>query len=126
MIRRLSVLSAGLALGLAAALCGPATGVSGAEPDALFDASAANEGLARPSSSASASRVIIPLPEEAAEIYVGDPKIATAIVRSARLIYVAGLANGQTTIFALAPHGRKIETIEVSVGRDVGDLKRSP
>ena len=66
--------------------------------------------------------VIVDLPEEAGEIYVGDPKIANAIVRSARRIYVSGVANGQTSIFALARDGRKIETIEVSVGRDVGEL----
>ena len=66
--------------------------------------------------------VIVDLPEEAGEIYVGDPKIANAIVRSAKRIYVSGVANGQTSIFALAKDGRKIETIEVSVGRDVGEL----
>jgi len=66
--------------------------------------------------------VIIDLPEDAAEIYVGDPKIANAIVRSARRIYVSAVANGQTTIFALAGDGRRITTIEVSVGRDVGEL----
>jgi pilus assembly protein CpaC len=66
--------------------------------------------------------VIVDLPEDAAEIYVGDPKIANAIVRSARRIYVSAAANGQTTIFALAGDGRRIAKIEVSVGRDVGEL----
>ena len=66
--------------------------------------------------------MIVDLPEEAGEIYVGDPKIANAIVRSAKRIYVSGVANGQTSIFALAQDGRKIATIEVSVGRDVGEL----
>src|SRR5271165_7591809 len=67
--------------------------------------------------------VIVDLPEEAGEIYVGDPKTANAIVRSAKRIYISGVANGQTTIFALARDGRRIETIEVSVGSvDVGGL----
>jgi pilus assembly protein CpaC len=66
--------------------------------------------------------VIVDLPEEAGEIYVGDPKIANAIVRSARRVYISGVANGQTSIFALARDGRKIATLEVSVGRDVGEL----
>ncbi len=66
--------------------------------------------------------VIVDLPGEAAEIYVGDPRIATAIVRSAKRIYVSALANGQTTIFALGKDGRKIAIIQVSVGRDVGEL----
>ena len=66
--------------------------------------------------------MIVDLPEEAGEIYVGDPKIANAIVRSARRVYISGVANGQTSIFALARDGRKIATIEVLVGRDVGEL----
>jgi len=65
---------------------------------------------------------IIDLPEDASEIYVGDPKIANAIVRSARRIYVSAVANGQTTIFALGAGGRKIAAIDVSVGRDVNAL----
>ena len=65
---------------------------------------------------------IVDLPEDASEIYVGDPKIANAIVRSARRIYVSAVANGQTTIFALGAGGRKIAAIDVSVGRDVNAL----
>jgi len=66
--------------------------------------------------------LIIDLPEDAAEIFVGEPKVANAIVRSARRLYISTLAAGQTTIFALAADGRKIAVIEVSVGRDVGEL----
>ena len=68
--------------------------------------------------------VIVDLPEDAAEIFVGEPKVANAIVRSARRVYISTLAAGQTTIFALAADGRKIAVLEVSVGRDVGSLKQ--
>ncbi len=68
--------------------------------------------------------VIVDLPEDASEIYVGDPRIANAIVRSARRIYVSGIANGQTTIFALGRDGRKIAIVDVAVGRDVGELSQ--
>jgi pilus assembly protein CpaC len=66
--------------------------------------------------------VIVDLPEEAGEIYVGDPGVANAIVRSAKRVYISGVANGQTSIFALARDGRKIATIQVSVGRAVAEL----
>ena len=66
--------------------------------------------------------VIVDLPEDAAEIFVGEPKVANAIVRSARRLYISTLSAGQTTIFALAANGRKIAVLEVSVGRDVGEL----
>ncbi len=52
--------------------------------------------------------MIVDLPEDAQEIFVGDPKIANAIVRSARRLYISTLEAGQTTIFALAGDGRKI------------------
>jgi pilus assembly protein CpaC len=65
---------------------------------------------------------IADLPEEAGEIYVGDPSVANAIVRSAKRVYISGVANGQTSIFALARDGRRIAGIQVSVGRAVGEL----
>ena len=84
--------------------------------------SSASDSAARSLQLGVGKSVIVDLAEEAGEIYVGDPKIANAIVRSARRVYISGVANGQTTIFALARDGRKIATIEVSVGRDVGEL----
>ena len=68
--------------------------------------------------------MIVDLPEDATEIFVGEPKVANAIVRSARRIYISTLSAGQTTIFALGPNGRKIAVLEISVGRDVGELAR--
>jgi pilus assembly protein CpaC len=66
--------------------------------------------------------IIFDLPEEAGEIYVGDPGVANAIVRSAKRVYISGVANGQTSIFALARDGRRIAAIQVSVGRAVTEL----
>jgi pilus assembly protein CpaC len=68
--------------------------------------------------------VIVDLPQDASEIFVGDPKVANAVVRSARRLYVAAVANGQTTIFALAADGSKIAAIDVTVGRDIGELQQ--
>jgi pilus assembly protein CpaC len=67
--------------------------------------------------------VIIDLPSEASEIFVGDPAVANAIVRSARRLYIDAVANGQTSIFALDKNGRQIAVLEVSVGRDIGALQ---
>ena len=38
-------------------------------------------------------------------------QVANAIVRSAKRVYISGVANGQTSIFALARDGRRIEDI---------------
>ena len=68
--------------------------------------------------------VIIDLPEDAAEIFVGNPKVANAVVRSARKLYIIGIADGQTTVFALDFQGRQIAALEISIGRDVGELQQ--
>ncbi|HUO53898.1 MAG TPA: type II and III secretion system protein family protein [Rhodoblastus sp.] len=67
--------------------------------------------------------IIVDLPSDAGEIFVGNPAIANAVVRSARKIYVIGQAPGQTTIYAMDKQGRRIATLELSVGRDIGQLQ---
>ncbi len=120
-----SALDAALALGLAAAfLCAPNSTSGAAEAGAPSVARSAAGGLVRNLQLGVGKSVIVDLPEEAAEIYVGDPRIASAVVRTARRIYVSAIANGQTTVFALAGDGRQIAALEVSVGRDVGELTR--
>jgi pilus assembly protein CpaC len=68
--------------------------------------------------------VIIDLPREASEIFVANPKVANAVVRSTKKLYVIAMENGQTTIFATDAQGRQIATIEISVGRDIQELDR--
>ena len=66
--------------------------------------------------------VVLDLPRDAAEIVVGNPAIANAIVRTPRKIYLMGAAQGQTTVFAVDSQGRQFAKYELSVGRDVGEL----
>ena len=68
--------------------------------------------------------VILDLPEEAAEIFVGNPAVANAVVRTARKLYVIGVANGQTSIYALDRQGRQFVSYEISIGRDIGELSQ--
>ncbi|MDB5593701.1 MAG: secretin [Hyphomicrobiales bacterium] len=68
--------------------------------------------------------IILDLPRDAAEIFVGNPKVANAVVRSARKLYIIGMEGGQTTIFAMDSTGRQIANIEISIGRDIGELDR--
>lgn len=68
--------------------------------------------------------VIVSLPRDAAEIFVANPKVANAVVRSARTLYVIAVAGGQTTIFAMDKAGQQITRVEISVGRDIGELGR--
>ena len=72
----------------------------------------------------SGKSMVVDLPSDASEVFVGNPQVANAVVRSARRLYVMAVANGQTTIFALDKAGQQIATLElVVVGRDLSDLK---
>ena len=67
--------------------------------------------------------VIVDLPSDASEVFVGRPEVANAVVRSPRRLYVMAIARGPTTIFALDKDGRQITTLEINViGRDIGEL----
>jgi pilus assembly protein CpaC len=63
---------------------------------------------------------IIELPQDAAEIFVANPKVANAVVRSPRKLYVVGMDTGQTSVVALDQQGREIEHLELSVRREIG------
>lgn len=98
----------------------------------LGSASAGRVGV-EPASAASYSQrltlgvgraIIVDLPGEASEIIVGDPKVANAVVRSARKIYVMGVSTGQTTIIALDKAGAQIANVDLNVGRDLGELSK--
>ncbi|MDX7952765.1 type II and III secretion system protein family protein [Lichenihabitans sp. Uapishka_5] len=65
---------------------------------------------------------IVDLPGDASEVFIGNPAVANAVVRSAHKMFVMGVANGQTTIFALDKAGNQLATLELTVGRDTSEL----
>ena len=67
--------------------------------------------------------IVVDLPRDAAEIFIGNPKVANAVVRSAHKLYIIGTAEGQTTVFALDAQGRQFARLEISIGADVGNLE---
>ena len=116
---RLATLTAG-ALGVFLALAPPL--VSPALSAEASSAAQKGAAIARNIQLGVGKSMIIDLPEDANEIYVGEPKVANAIVRSARRLYISAIANGQTSIFAIDKNGRQIAALQVTVGRDVNVL----
>jgi pilus assembly protein CpaC len=116
--------SAPLWAGLFVALFGAAqeTRMPAAAAEIADASSAAASGAVRRLQMGVGKSVIVDLPAEASEIFIGDPTVANAIVRSTRRLYIDAVANGQTSIFALDKDGRRIVVFEISVGRDVGEL----
>lgn len=68
---------------------------------------------------------VVSLPRDAKEVFVADPAIANAVVRSSRKAYLIGSAPGQTDVKFLDEDGREIASYEVSVSRDVGSIRSS-
>ncbi len=68
--------------------------------------------------------VIVDLPRDAAEVFVADPKVANAVVRSARKLYLIAAGPGQTSIYAMDSEGRQFAAFDITIGRDIGELDR--
>ena len=66
--------------------------------------------------------IIVDLPQDASEIFVADPKVANAVVRSSRKLYLIATGTGQTSVFAMDAQGRQIAALDITIGRDVGEL----
>lgn len=78
--------------------------------------------LSRRLSLGAGKSLIVDLPKDVTEVVVGNPKVADAVVRTPRKIYVIAGETGQTTIIGLDSSGRQVANLEISVGRDVGEL----
>jgi pilus assembly protein CpaC len=69
--------------------------------------------------------LIVDLPRDAKEVFVANPRVANAVVRSARKLFIIGVADGATSIFAMDGDGQQIAALEISVGRDLNVLRQT-
>lgn len=69
--------------------------------------------------------VIVDLPRDAKEVFVANPKVANAVVRSTRKVFVIGMENGATSIFIMDAEGRQITALDVTVARDLNVLRQT-
>ena len=69
--------------------------------------------------------LIIELPRDAKEVFVANPKVANAVVRSARKLFIIGVSDGSTSIFAMDGEGQQIAALDISVGRDLNVLRQT-
>jgi len=67
--------------------------------------------------------VAIDLPADIKDVLVADPKIANAVVRSSRRVYMIGVSVGQTNIFFFDAEGRQIAGFDIAVTRDLNGLR---
>ena len=69
--------------------------------------------------------LIIDLPRDAKEVFVANPKVANAVVRSTRKVFIIGMENGATSIFIMDAEGRQISALDVTVARDLNVLRQT-
>jgi pilus assembly protein CpaC len=66
---------------------------------------------------------IIDLPSEVKDVLVADPKIANAVIRSARRAYIIGAAVGQTNVVFFDAEGLQIAAYDIAIKRDLNGVR---
>lgn len=109
------------AFALLALLAGPAPaqerGALGPAP--VLSVGAAEAASTRKIALTAGRSVIVDLPRDAKEVFVANPGVANAVVRSTRKIFVIGMADGATSIFIMDADGHQIAALDVTVARDL-------
>lgn len=67
--------------------------------------------------------VAIDLPRDIKDVLVADPKIANAVVRTSRRVYIIGVEVGQTNMFFFDADGRQIAGFDIAVTRDLNGVR---
>ncbi len=67
--------------------------------------------------------IVIDLPRDIKDVLIADPKIATAVIRSAQRAYIIGAAVGQTNIVFFDSAGLQIAAYDIAVKRDLNGLR---
>ena len=63
------------------------------------------------------------MPADIKDVLVADPKIANAVIRSSRRVYMIGVAVGQTNIFFFDADGKQIAGFDIAVKRDLNGVR---
>src|SRR4029079_5025260 len=84
---------------------------------------AASEGTSRFVPLGIGKSIAIDLPADIKDVLVADPKIANAVIRTSRRVYIIGVEIGQTNIFFFDAEGRQIAGCDIAVTRDLNGVR---
>jgi pilus assembly protein CpaC len=65
--------------------------------------------------------IVVDLPRSAKEVFIGNPEIANAVIRTSRKMYVIAISEGTTTMFVNDANGRQIAAFDVNVAKERGN-----
>ena len=109
---------------LAAAVLAPGLAARAADPARMPVVQvAASESTSRFVALGIGKSVAIDLPSDIKDVLVADPKIANAVVRTSRRVYIIGATVGQTNIFFFDAEGRQIAGFDIAVTRDLNGVR---
>ena len=108
---------------LAASVLTPLTPAVPADARMAVVQVAASEGTSRFVPLGIGKSIAIDLPADIKDVLVADPKIANAVIRTSRRVYIIGVAVGQTNIFFFDGEGRQIAGFDIAVTRDLNGLR---
>ena len=63
--------------------------------------------------------IVIDLPRDAAEVFVSEPKVANAVVRTARKVFIIGTGAGTTSVFVTDKNGGQIAALDIGVAKEL-------
>ncbi|CCE00070.1 putative Pilus assembly protein cpaC [Bradyrhizobium sp. STM 3809] len=69
--------------------------------------------------------VVVDFPQEVKDVLVADPKIANAVVRSARRAYIIGAAVGQTNVVFFDGEGQQVAAYDIAIKRDLNGVRQA-
>jgi pilus assembly protein CpaC len=67
--------------------------------------------------------VVIDFPRDIKDVLVANPKIANAVIRTARRAYVIGVEVGQTNVFFFDAEGRQMVGLDIAVTRNLNGIR---
>ena len=112
--------AAAAAIGAPRALAG-GVGYSGPQPQ-MVHVTASDVG-SQPLALGVSKSIVVDLPRDIRDVLVADPKIANAVVRTARRAYIIGSAVGQTNVYFFDAQGQQIAGFDIAVTRDLNGIR---
>src|SRR5580704_10970107 len=67
--------------------------------------------------------MVVDFPRDIKDVLIADPKIANAVVRSARRAYIIGIKQGQTNVFFFDAQGKQLAGFDLAVTRNLGGIR---
>lgn len=117
----LAALAPSAALAQNAALAAAGAAANSAVVRVDLSNGAASQSLALPRGKSA----IIELPTDARDVLVTNPKVADAVLRTPRRIYVLGVASGQTDAVFFDAAGRRILSLDIRVDQDTAAVAQT-